>query len=93
MTREEDPGKAPEWVKLNGNDHFFHASAYALVAEKVYYVEGLGEIDLGYANEFLDFCGPQDENTDQKNLIDNVNLVGYSKSENLSLISGLNYRG
>ncbi len=35
MIREESPEKEPRWVKLNGNDHFFHSMAYALLARRV----------------------------------------------------------
>lgn len=42
MAREDVPGKQPEWVKLNGNDHYFHALGYALLANQIKYVAGLG---------------------------------------------------
>lgn len=35
MVREETPEKEPRWVKLNGNDHFFHSMAQALLARRV----------------------------------------------------------
>lgn len=35
MVRDESPEKEPEWKKLNGNDHFFFAMAYALLAKRV----------------------------------------------------------
>ena len=35
MVREESPEKEPTWVKLNGNDHFFHSMGYALLARRV----------------------------------------------------------
>ena len=35
MVREETPEKEPTWVKLNGNDHFFHSMALALLARRV----------------------------------------------------------
>lgn len=35
MVREESPEKEPTWVKLNGNDHFFHSMAFALLARRV----------------------------------------------------------
>ena len=39
MVREEKEGeKQPEWRKLNGNDHFFHAFAYALLGKEIDYV-------------------------------------------------------
>lgn len=35
MVREETPEKEPKWVKLNGNDHYFHSMGLALVARRV----------------------------------------------------------
>lgn len=35
MVRDEQPEKEPEWKKLNGNDHFFHSMALALLARRV----------------------------------------------------------
>jgi len=35
MVRDEQPEKEPEWKKLNGNDHFFHAMGYCLLARRV----------------------------------------------------------
>lgn len=35
MVRDEKPEAEPEWKKLNGNDHFFHAMALSLLARRV----------------------------------------------------------
>jgi hypothetical protein len=35
MVRDEKPETEPEWKKLNGNDHFFHAMALSLLARRV----------------------------------------------------------
>jgi hypothetical protein len=35
MVRDESPEKEPEWKKLNGNDHFFFAMSYAMLAKRV----------------------------------------------------------
>jgi hypothetical protein len=35
LVRDESPEKEPEWKKLNGNDHFFFAMAYAMLAKRV----------------------------------------------------------
>lgn len=35
MVREEQADKEPTWIKLTGNDHFFHSMAYALLARRV----------------------------------------------------------
>lgn len=32
MVRKDEPEKQPEWTKLQGNDHFFHSSAFMLLA-------------------------------------------------------------
>lgn len=32
MVRNESPEKQAEWIKLQGNDHFFHSSAFMLLA-------------------------------------------------------------
>lgn len=80
MIRDDEAGKAPEWRKINGTDHFFHASAYAMVAEKIYYVEGLGEAK-GEMRECLITAVPTNSLKDKsKNVIDNINLIGYSSS-------------
>ena len=91
MTREDEPGKPPTWVKLNGNDHFFHASAYAMVAEKIYYVEGLNQEKVEFVPDYCILAGPQ-KMEDSKNSMDKLNLVGYSNSETLSMFSGLSHR-
>ena len=36
MVREESPEKPAVWKKLGGNDHYFHALAYAYLAVKVF---------------------------------------------------------
>lgn len=36
MVREEAPDKPAQWRKLTGNDHFFHATGFALLAPKVH---------------------------------------------------------
>jgi hypothetical protein len=35
MIREETPDKPAHWVKLHGNDHFFHSSAFMVAAPSV----------------------------------------------------------
>lgn len=42
MVREDNPEKQPDWKKLNGNDHFFHAFGYALLGRQIKYVADLG---------------------------------------------------
>lgn len=91
MTREEEAGKSPTWKKLNGNDHFFHSAAYALVSEKIYYVEGLGELDKKYVPDYL-IIGGSSQVANAKNSIDKLNLPGYSDSRTLSMYSGLSVR-
>lgn len=35
MVRDESPDQKVKWVKLNNNDHFFHAIGYLLVSPKI----------------------------------------------------------
>lgn len=35
MLREENADSPPKWLKLNGNDHFFHSMGYALISRRV----------------------------------------------------------
>lgn len=35
MIRQEDPEKPATWVKLNGNDHYFHALAFFVAATRL----------------------------------------------------------
>lgn len=80
MVRDDEAGKQPEWRKLNGNDHFFHSSAYSMVAEKIYYVEGLGE-GLKDARELVLFgTAGSFKDEKNKNYMDNGDLIGYSSS-------------
>lgn len=41
MVREETPEKEAKWIKLNGNDHFFHSTAFMLIAPAVRELIGL----------------------------------------------------
>lgn len=44
MVRSETPEKEAQWVKLQGNDHFFHSSAFMLMAP---YVQEILRIESG----------------------------------------------
>lgn len=35
MVRDEQPEKQATWIKINGNDHFFHALAFLIFASKI----------------------------------------------------------
>lgn len=35
-------GKEPRWVKMTGNDHFFHSISYSFVARKIWNVMNMG---------------------------------------------------
>lgn len=35
-------GKEPRWIKMTGNDHFFHSLGYAFLARKIWNVMNLG---------------------------------------------------
>ena len=41
MVRDETPEKPASWVKLNGNDHYFHASAFMAIGPKLAEMIGL----------------------------------------------------
>lgn len=74
MVREENDEKIPVWVKLNGNDHFFHALGYMFGSIEYYrYVEGkepfvnltVGLSGIRHSNMLMsgeseDFFGAQD---------------------------------
>lgn len=89
MVREDEAGSAPKWVKLNGNDHFFHASSYAMAAEKIYYVEKLRNEEEEETRSVVFAAQPQEFSKNKKS-IDIKNLTGYSSSSNLRNFSGFN---
>ena len=74
MVREESEGeKQPEWRKLNGNDHFFHALGYALLAKKIDYVAHWSpNMEV---RSIIGLTGPQESSTNKK---DNLGLRGYT---------------
>lgn len=68
-------GKEPRWIKMTGNDHFFHSLGYAFVARKIWNVMNLGgEID---ERQCFDIMSSSSNN---KNLY-NDNLLSYDKSK------------
>lgn len=68
-------GKEPRWVKMTGNDHFFHSLGYAFVARKIWNVMNLG----GEVEERM-CAGLIGCNTDDKTLY-NENLLAYDTSK------------
>lgn len=68
-------GKEPRWVKMTGNDHFFHSLGYAFVARKIWNVMNLG----GEVEERM-CVGLIGCNTDDKTLY-NENLLAYDTSK------------
>lgn len=73
MVREDAPGKQPEWRKLNGNDHYFHALGYALLAKQIKYVADLGlKVEQ---RSIISLTGPQENN--KKKDIGDIGLCGY----------------
>ena len=68
-------GKEPRWVKMTGNDHYFHSLGYSFVARKIWNVMNLGgEIDNRCC---FDLIGA---NRDEKTLY-NENLLAYDSSK------------
>lgn len=74
MVREESDGeKQPEWRKLNGNDHFFHALGYAFLAKKINYVAHWSpNMEV---RSIIGLTGPEESSTNKK---DNFGLRGYT---------------
>lgn len=67
-------GKEPRWVKMTGNDHFFHSLGYAFVARKIWNIMNMGgEIEERMC---FDLIGSTREN---KTLY-NDNLLTYDSS-------------
>lgn len=67
-------GKEPRWIKMTGNDHFFHSISYSFVARKIWGVMNLdGEVEDRYC---FDLIGA---NRDNKTLY-NDNLLTYDSS-------------
>lgn len=77
MVREEtEPGKQPEWRKLNGNDHFFHALGYAMLAQQIEFVTTLRL--NSEKRQIITLTGPQNNAKDDYR--DKTGLRGYSTS-------------
>lgn len=67
-------GKEPRWIKMTGNDHFFHSISYSFVARKIWGVMNLdGEVEDRVC---FDIIGA---NRDNKTLY-NDNLLTYDSS-------------
>lgn len=82
MVRDDEAGKEPEWKKLNGNDHYFHAAGYAITAEKLFYVNDFLTRPKETPNEALFMCGPMDIGGTKK-IVDNNNIVGYTRNQDV----------
>lgn len=78
MVREDEPGKQPEWKKLNGNDHFFHSLGYALLAKQIKYVMGLNQ--KLESRSVISICGTNKEEPKKKKTLDNLGLYGYTSN-------------
>lgn len=79
MVRESSEiGKEPEWKKLNGNDHFFFSMCYALLAKEIKYSES--NLNRSETRSVISACIPQVTDKNLKKPVDNLDLVGYSKS-------------
>lgn len=73
MVREENTGdKQPEWRKLNGNDHFFHALGYAMLAKHILYVATYDP--SSEQRSIIGLTGPQESSKTNNNI---VGLRGY----------------
>ena len=76
MVRDDEPGKAPEWRKLNGEDHYFHSLGYAKTAPFIRDVI-LSTAKQDVRSEVL--VGIYEPN---KKKLDNFNLIGYGNNYN-----------
>ena len=74
MVREEKEGeKQPEWRKLNGNDHFFHALSYAMLAKHIQYIANWSpNMEI---RSIINLTGPKESS---KNNNKEIGLRGYS---------------
>lgn len=74
MVREENEGeKQPEWRKLNGNDHFFHALGYAMLAKHINYIANWSPNNE--LRSIISLTGPKESS---KTKIKEIGLRGYS---------------
>jgi hypothetical protein len=76
MVRDESPEREPEWKKLNGNDHFFFAMAYALLAKRV--ANHMYEHKFGGAKTVLSLFGSNVGKDAIHNINPNVSASKYS---------------
>lgn len=76
MVREDtQPGRQPEWRKLNGNDHYFHALGYAMVAKQIKYVATFN--GSNEQRQIISLTGPEESS---KNTRGASGLFGYTTS-------------
>ena len=74
MVRDEgEADKQPEWRKLNGNDHFFHALGYALLAKRIHYV-ATWDPNME-TRSIIGLTGPQESSN---NRLEKFGLRGYA---------------
>lgn len=80
MVREEKEGeKQPEWRKLNGNDHFFHALSYAMLAKHIHYIATWNP--NSEIRSIINLTGPKESS---KSNIKDIGLRGYSTNYSTS---------
>lgn len=81
MYRDDSPDKAPTWVKMNGNDHFFHSLGYAFVAKEIKMVEEyLRDVSTLANNTSIAFGG------DFMKPVDNFDLLNYNTNKKSVII-------
>ena len=73
MYRDDGRETQPVWIKMTGNDHFFHSLAYGFIARKILEYETFGGDDEP-ENSVVGLCGAM---TDKKTLY-TPNLLEYS---------------
>lgn len=76
MYRDDDISGSPRWVKMNGNDHFFHTMGYAMIAPEI--------------KRISDFLSPTVETNNNSCVltfgeytkgVENINLLSYNHQQ------------
>lgn len=85
MVRDESPDQKVKWIKLKGNDHFFHAMGYLLVSTKVSdlikYKDDTDRREMSLIQE-LEFAVEQAQGAKARGLFGNsfgsLGIIGYN---------------
>lgn len=78
---DSDKDKQPKWVKITGNDHFFHAISYSFAARKIKYVQ-----EFSGEEPESRYCLSIASSTQSKKDVYNSDLLSYSSSPDRKII-------